>query len=100
MVVSQIMCNFAAYKQYKEANMNTSYPTTSQQIVEVSPVDALWTLIQSQTKSVRKALAKRILAEEEKTKAQKKMVKESLSRAFDELQAGNIHPDAHNLFVE
>ena len=66
----------------------------------ISTVDALWVLIQSQTKSVRKALAKRILAEEEKTKAQKLMVKESLTKAFDELHSGNVHPDASNLFAD
>lgn len=65
---------------------------------DISTVDALWVLIQSQTKSVRKALAKRILAEEAKTKAQQTMVKESLSRAYKELHAGKIHTDAHKLF--
>ena len=31
----------------------------------------------------------------EKTKAQQKMVKESLTRAFDELHSGKVHHDAH-----
>ncbi len=70
------------------------------QTMEISTVDALWVLIQNQTKSVRKALVKRMIAEEEKTKAQQAMVKESLTRAFDELHSGKIHPDAHNLFAE
>jgi ATP-dependent DNA ligase len=74
--------------------------TIQPQTTEISTVDALWVLIQSQTKAVRKALAKRMLAEEEKTKAQQAMVKESLTRAFDELHSGKIHPDAHNLFAE
>ena len=70
------------------------------QTMEISTVDALWVLIQNQTKSVRKALVKRMIAEEEKTKAQQAMVKESLTSAFDELHSGKIHPDAHNLFAE
>jgi ATP-dependent DNA ligase len=65
---------------------------------EISTVDALWVLIQSQTKAVRKALTERLIAEQNKTKTQQKMVKESLERAFDELQSGNVHHDARNLF--
>ena len=36
--------------------VTTTYPQT-----EVSPVDALWTLIQGQTKAVRAALTKRLV---------------------------------------
>jgi len=72
--------------------------TVQPQTNEMSTVDALWVLIQSQTKAVRKALSKRILAEEAKTKAQQAMVKESLTRAFDELHSGKVHSDAHKLF--
>ena len=55
----------------------------------ISPVDALWTLIQSQTKAVRKALAKRILDEEQAAKSkQEAMLKESFTKAFDERQSG------------
>lgn len=72
-------------------------PTLSE-INGISTVDALWTLIQGQTKAVRKALAKRILAEQNETQAQKKMVKESMTRAFDELRNGKVHHDARNLF--
>ena len=39
--------------------------TTTYSQVEVSPVDALWTLIQGQTKAVRTALTKRLLEQEE-----------------------------------
>ena len=39
--------------------MTTTYPQ-----VEVSPVDALWTLIQGQTKAVRAALTKRLIEQE------------------------------------
>ena len=69
---------------------------------EISTVDALWVLIQSQTKSVQKALIQRILAsqESEKTKAQQKMVEESLTRTFDEFHSGKVHHDARKLFAE
>ena len=52
--------------------------TIPPQTNEMSTVDALWVLIQSQTKAVQKALIQRILASQtsEKTKAQQKMVKE------------------------
>ena len=39
--------------------MVTTYPQA-----EVSPVDALWTLIQGQTKAVRAALTKRLVEQE------------------------------------
>ena len=64
---------------------------------EISAVDALWVLIQRQTKSVRKALVKRLLEEEQTTLAQKTMVKESLTKAFDELHAGQVKHDARSL---
>ena len=67
---------------------------------EISTADALWVLIQSQTKAVQKALIQRILESQtsEKTKAQQMMVKESLTRAFDELHSGKVHHDARKLF--
>lgn len=65
---------------------------------EISTIDALWVLIQGQTKSVQKALAKRLLEEEQKTKAQKTIVKQSLTKAFDEFYAGQIKHDARSLF--
>jgi len=74
--------------------------TVEPQAKEISTVDALWVLIQSQTKAVRKALMERLLAEQGKTKAQQKMVKESLTRAFDELHSGKVHHDARNLFTK
>ena len=68
--------------------------------IEFSTVDALWALIQNQTKSVRKALVKRILDdhEQQRTLAQQKMVKDSLTRAFDELHSGKIRHNARDLF--
>ena len=38
--------------------------------------------------------------EQDKTKVQKTMVKESLTRAFDELHSGRVHHDARKLFAE
>ncbi len=76
--------------------------TVSPQSQNISTVDALWVLIQSQTKAVRKALTERLLAERSQTKAkaQQQMVKESLTRAFDELHSGKAHRDARKLFAK
>lgn len=74
----------------------TILPTVEER--EISPVDALWALIQSQTKSVRKALVKRMLEESESSKTQKAMVKNSLTQAFDELHSGKAKHNARNLF--
>lgn len=77
--------------------MITTITSDSQNI---STIDALWVLIQSQTKAVRKALTERLLAErtQAKTQAQQKMVKDSLTRAYGELHSGKAHKDAHKLF--
>lgn len=72
--------------------------TVQSQTPEISTVDALWVLIQNQSKAVRKALIERLIAEQDKTKVQQKIVKESLTRAFDELHAGKAHHNARNLF--
>ena len=76
--------------------------TVNTQSSEISTVDALWTLIQNQTKAVRTALAKRILADQvrQKRKAQEQMVKDSLTRAFDQLHSGKVHHDARKLFAK
>lgn len=42
----------------------------------------------------------RLLAEQNKSKAQKTIVKESLTRAFNELHSGKINHDARKLFAE
>jgi hypothetical protein len=77
--------------------MITTIPPQTQ---DISTVDALWVLIQNQSKSVRKALVKRILDEYEQqlTMAQQQMVKDSLTRAFDELYSGKVHHNARDLF--
>lgn len=74
--------------------------TAAPQSQNISTIDALWVLIQSQTKTVRNALTERLLAErsQSKTKAQQQMVEASLTRAFDELHAGKTHHNACNLF--
>lgn len=74
--------------------------TVDSQPTEISTLDALWALYQSQSKKVRQALAKRILAEhkQQQTQAQQQMVRESLTRAFDELHSGKVRHDARKLF--
>lgn len=70
----------------------------------ISSVDALWALIQSQTKTVKEALYKKVLAAEEKRKTsqQEEFVRKSLTQAFTELNnaKGNLDqlPDARELF--
>ena len=66
----------------------------------MSTVDALWVLIQGQSKRVRKALFKRLETEQDQTLAQQQMVEESLTRAFDELHSGKAHHDARKLFAK
>ena len=72
--------------------------TISTQTPEMNTVDALWILIQGQSKRVRKALMERLIAEQDKTVVQKAMVKDSLTKAFDELHSGKVHHDARSLF--
>jgi len=87
--------------------MNTTARTTAFSGA-ITPVDALWALIQSQTKTVRKALAKRILDEEAKLDArqlsekarQEAMVKGSLTKAFNELHSGKAKHNARTLFAQ
>lgn len=73
-------------------------------ITDISPVDALWTLIQGQTQSVKDALFQRMEEADRQRKAsqQQQFVRESLARAFSELhdaQSTNAElPDASDLF--
>jgi ATP-dependent DNA ligase len=80
--------------------MSTLTSTISNRTTDISPVDALWVLIQGQSKAVRKALIKRLLEEDQSTKAQQAMLKDSLSRAFEELHTGNVKHNARNLFAK
>lgn len=72
--------------------------TVQPQTDEMTTLEALWVLIQSQSKSVRKVLIERLLAEDQKTETQQQMVKESLTKAFDQLHSGKVHHDARKLF--
>ena len=76
------------------------YTIMISQSKEITTVDALWVLIQNQTKAVRQALVRRLLAEETKTKEQQAMVKDSLTRAYDQLHSGQIHTDVDNIFAD
>ena len=67
------------------------------EMTETTTADALWIIIKSQTKAVQKIIAERFVAEDEKTRVQQDMVKESLTRAFDELHSGRVHHDARKL---
>lgn len=68
----------------------------------ISPVDALWALYRSLPKKLRKEFRQRIKAEDELTIRQKEMVKESLTRALNELEmaqhGGKQLKDAKTLF--
>ena len=80
--------------------MNTITQATAVTPNIITPLDALWTLIQRQTKTVRKALAKRILDEELSEKVrQEAMVKGSLIKAFGELHSGKAKHNARALFA-
>lgn len=79
------------------ANVTQTYSS------QMKTVDALWTLIQGQAQSVKDILYSRMKAEEDaKKSAQEMYVRESLGRAFAELedakQSGRELPDARSLF--
>ena len=64
----------------------------------MTTVDALWVLIQGQTKAVRKALTQRLLDDDEVSETQKMMLRDSLTQAFDELHSGQAKHNARELF--
>ena len=70
----------------------------------ISSVDALWTLIQGQTQSVKDALYQRMeeANRQRKVLQQQQFVRKSLKRAFSELDeacsTNKELPDAHDLF--
>lgn len=70
----------------------------------VRPLDALWSLFESQPKHVRKAFVKRLLQEdvEAETIRQQLVVRKSLTQAFKELDDAEKNgielPNARNLF--
>lgn len=59
---------------------------------DTTAIDAVWYIIQSQSAAVRKAITKRLIdAEKEaKRRRQQKMVKESLTRALDEVAEAKL----------
>lgn len=69
---------------------------------QISPLDALWALFKSQPKRVRDAFIRRIKEDDSETRRQKELVKDSLTRAMQELrlaQEGKIQlKDARQLF--
>ena len=77
---------------------------TARKHSDISSVDALWALIQSQTSSVRETLYKRVIEAEEKrkTQQQEEFVRKSLTKALAELNDAkdNIKrlPNARDLF--
>lgn len=68
--------------------------TIDQQTPEISTVDALWVLIQSQSKRVRQALTKRLLAEQKKSKASKRAEDitqtAGYKKAMDDVKHGRV----------
>ena len=84
--------------------MNTPIAIPTNTPSDISAVDALWTLIKRQTKSVQKALAVRLVqeevisAQEAERHRQEAIVKDSLQTAFQELRAGEVCHDARRLF--
>ena len=72
----------------------------------MSTIDALWTLIQSQPKAIRKALTQRLIKSdvEAETYRQQQMMKQSINRAFAELaetkRTGKQLPSAWDLLKE
>jgi hypothetical protein len=87
--------------------MNTVYSTKPQQMLEISPLDALWSLYKSQTKRVRDAFRKRLLAESvsdkhaaamktyesqlpSKVRKSVSMMAESIKRSVDEVRNASV----------
>ena len=68
------------------------YAIMISQSKEITTVDALWVLIQNQTKAVRQALVRRLLAEETKTKEQQAMVKD---KPYEGIRPAPFWSDTH-----
>ena len=60
--------------------------------VEVSPVDALWTLIQGQSKAVRVALTKRLLEQEKAALAAKAVDAKKFTQKINALENDSAGP--------
>ena len=66
--------------------------TVQHQTKEISTVDALWVLIQSQSKRVRQALTKRLLAEQAQSKAKVSDITQTAGykEAMDDIKHGRV----------
>lgn len=66
--------------------------TVQPQTKEISTVDALWVLIQSQSKRVRQALTKRLLAEQAQSKAKVSDITQTAGykEAMDDIKHGRV----------
>ncbi len=66
--------------------------TVQPQTKEISTVDALWVLIQSQSKRVRQALTKRLLAEQAQAKAKVSDITQTAGykEAMDDIKHGRV----------
>ena len=64
--------------------------TIESQTKEMTTVDALWVLIQSQSKRVRNALVKRLLAEQNKSKSEDITKTAGYKEAMDDIKHGRV----------
>ncbi len=74
-------------------------------VENISPLDALWALFQSQPKSIRKAFTERMLQDEEYVDYinNRTYIMQTMKRSLHEMRiaeaAGVELPDAHELFI-
>ncbi len=84
--------------------MNSTLTIPANTTPEISAVDALWALLKQQTKSVKKAIALRLIQDEvisaeiAEQRRQETLIKISMQQAFDELRSGKVKHNARNLF--
>jgi hypothetical protein len=73
-------------------NRKVMITTVQPQTKEISTVDALWVLIQSQSKRVRQALTKRLLAEQAQAKAKVSDITQTAGykEAMDDIKHGRV----------
>ena len=80
------------------ANMNVTLTQN-----EISILDVLWQFYVLQSNKVKEAFRLKLetanLAENNITESQQKMVKESFTRAYEELLAGKVKHNARSLFL-
>ena len=69
---------------------NDMISTIDTKAKEMTTVDALWVLIQSQSKRVRNALTKRLLAEQNKSKVEDITKTAGYKEAMDDIKHGRV----------